>query len=175
MSTNPRLQILSLIRSHSLDWPTSEAYASAYFNTFQTSYWPETYFALSTESNSQQLYLCVLHSPQSLTCENIRRLHSHVSRFFHGTAKKHDTSLTQSIFSSNFYWYICVKICILEQIIATVLFICLSSIKTERSILEFQSTTAPLTEGGLPVHLPTRSHSTDHTYDRVKNIYYTGI
>ena len=96
--------------------------------------------------------------------------HSHVSRFFHGTAKKHDTSLTRSIFSSNF----CVKICILEQFIAIVLFICLSSIKTKRSILEFQSTTAPLIEGGLPVHLPTRSHSTDHTYDRVKNIYYTG-
>ena len=114
---------------------------------------------------------CVLHSPQSLACENIRRLHSHVSSFFHGTAKKHDTSLTQSIFSSNFYWYISVKICILGQIIATVLFICLSSIKTKRSILEFQSTTAPLTEGGLPVHLPTRSHSTDNSYDRVKNIY----
>ena len=101
--------------------------------------------------------------------------HNHVSRFFHGTAKTHDWWLmTQSIFSSNFYWYICVKICILEQIIATVLFICLSSITTKRSILEFQSTTAPLTEGGLPVHLPTRSHSTDHTDDRVKNIYYTG-
>ena len=78
--------------------------------------------------------------------------HSHVSRFFHGTAKKHDTSLTQSIFSSNFYWYICVKICILEQIIATVMFICLSSIKNKGSMLKFQSTTAPLTQGGLPVH-----------------------
>ena len=159
MSTNPRLQILSLIRSHSLDWPTVLLRT---FNTFQTSYWPETYFALSTECNSQQLHLCVLHS-----------YHSHVSRFFSRDREK-TWLMTQLIFSSNFYWYICVKICILEQIIATVLFICLSSIKTERSILEFQSTTAPLTEGGLPMHLPTRSHSTNHTDDRVKNIYHTG-
>ena len=99
--------------------------------------------------------------------------HSHVSPFFSRDGEK-TWHMTQSIFSSNFYWYFCVKICILEQIIATVLFICLSSIKTERSILEFQSTTAPLTEGGLPVHLPTRSHLTDHTDDGVKNIYYTG-
>ena len=159
MSTNPRLQILSLIRSHSLDWPTVLLRT---FNTFQTSYWPETYFALSTECNSQQLHLCVLHS-----------YHSHVSRFFSRDREK-TWLMTQLIFSSNFYWYICVKICILEQIIATVLFICLSSIKTERLILEFQSTTAPLTEGGLPVYLPKRSHSTDHTDDRVKNIYHTG-
>ena len=34
---------------------------------------------------------------------------------------------------------------------------------------KFQST-----EGGLPVHLPTRLHLTDHTYDSVKNIYLTG-
>ena len=110
------------------------------FNTFQTSYWPETYFALSTECNSQQLHLCVLHS-----------YHSHVSRFFSRDREK-TWLMTQLIFSSNFYWYICVKICILEQIIATVMFICLSSIKNKGSMLKFQSTTAPLTQGGLPVH-----------------------
>ena len=50
----------------------------------------------------------------------------------------------------------CIKICILEQIIATILFICISSIINKRTLLRFQSTTAPLTEGGLsviPVHI----------------------
>ena len=164
MSTNPRLQILSLIRSHSLDWPTSEEYMC--FCVLLTLSKPVT--------DQRPILLCQLKVILSSCTSVYYTHHSHVSRFFHGTAKKHDTSLTQSIFSSNFYWYICVKICILEQIIATVLFICLSSITTKRSILEFQSTTAPLTEGGLPVHLPTRSHSTDNSYDRVKNIYYTG-
>ena len=165
MSTNPRLQILSLIRSHSLDWPTSEEYMC--FCVLLTLSKPVT--------DQRPILLCQLKVILSSCTSVYYTHHSHVSRFFHGTAKTHDSWLmTQSIFSSNFYWYICVKICILEQIIATVLFICLSSIKTERSILEFQSTTVPLTEGGLPVHLPTRSHSTDHTDDRVKNIYHTG-
>ena len=59
--------------------------------------------------------------------------------------KKHDT--TQLAFSSNFYWKICFKFCILEQIIATVLFICISSINNKRSLLRFQSTTAPTNRG----------------------------
>ena len=36
--------------------------------------------------------------------------------------------MTQLTFSSNFCWKICSKFCSLEQIIATVLFICISSI-----------------------------------------------
>ena len=61
-------------------------------------------------------------------------------------AKKtwHMTKLT---FSSNFYWKICFKFCILEQIIITVLFICISSINNKRSLLRFQSTTAPTNRG----------------------------
>ena len=55
--------------------------------------------------------------------------------------------MTQLIFSSNFYWDICFKFCILEQIIATVLFICISSINNKRSLLRFQSTTAPINRG----------------------------
>ena len=51
--------------------------------------------------------------------------------------------MTQLTFSLNFYWKICFKFCILEQIIATVLFICISSINNKRMLLRFQSTTAP--------------------------------
>ena len=142
MSTNPRRQILSLIRSHSLDWPTSEEYMC--FCVLLTLSKPVT--------DQRPILLCQLKVILSSCTSVCYTHHSHVSRFFHGTAKKHDTSLTQSIFSSNFYWYICVKICILEQIIATVMFICLSSIKNKGSMLKFQSTTAPLTQGGLPVH-----------------------
>ena len=56
--------------------------------------------------------------------------------------------MTQFItFSSNFYWNICFKFCILEQIIATVLFLCISSINNKRSSLRFQSTMAPTNRG----------------------------
>ena len=55
--------------------------------------------------------------------------------------------MTQLTFSSNVYWKICFQFCILEQIIVTVLFICISSINNKRSSLRFQSTTAP-TNGG---------------------------
>ena len=55
--------------------------------------------------------------------------------------------MTQLTFSSNLYWKICFKFCILEQIIATVLFICISSINNKRSLLRFQSTTAPTNRG----------------------------
>ena len=55
--------------------------------------------------------------------------------------------MTQLTFSLNFYWKICFKFCILEQIIATVLFICISSINNKRSLLRFQSTTAPTNRG----------------------------
>ena len=55
--------------------------------------------------------------------------------------------MTQLTFSSNFYWKICFKFCILEQIIATVLFICISSINNKRSLLRFQSITAPTNRG----------------------------
>ena len=55
--------------------------------------------------------------------------------------------MTQLTFSSNFYWNICFKFCILEQIIATVLFLCISSINNKRSSLRFQSTTAPTNRG----------------------------
>ena len=64
----------------------------------------------------------------------------------HGTAKK-TWHMTQSIFSSNFYWKIGFKFCILEQIITTVLFTCISSINNKRSLLRFQSTTAPSNRG----------------------------
>ena len=50
-------------------------------------------------------------------------------------------------FSSNVYWKICFKFCTLEQIIATVLFICISSTNNKRSLLRFQSTTAPTNRG----------------------------
>ena len=49
--------------------------------------------------------------------------------------------------SWNFYWKMCFKFCILEQIIATVLFICFSSVNNKRSLLRFQSTTAPTNRG----------------------------
>ena len=55
--------------------------------------------------------------------------------------------MTQLTFSSNFYRKICFKFCILEQIIAAVLFICISSINNKRSLLIFQSTTAPTYRG----------------------------
>ena len=62
--------------------------------------------------------------------------------------------MTQLTFSSNFHRKICFKFCILKQIIATVLFICISCINNKRSLLRFQSTKQrpPLTEGGLPVY-----------------------
>ena len=41
----------------------------------------------------------------------------------------------------------CFEFCILEQITATVLFICISSINNKRSLLRFQSTTAPTNRG----------------------------
>ena len=55
--------------------------------------------------------------------------------------------MTQLTFSSNVYWNFFFKFCILEQIIATVLFICISSINNKRSLLRFQSTTAPTNRG----------------------------
>ena len=55
--------------------------------------------------------------------------------------------MTQLTFSSNFHWKICVKFCILEQIISTVLFVCISSINNKRSLLRFQSTTAATNRG----------------------------
>ena len=55
--------------------------------------------------------------------------------------------MTQLTFSSNFYWNICFKFCILEQTIATVLFICISSTNNKRSLLRFQSTTVPTNRG----------------------------
>ena len=58
---------------------------------------------------------------------------------------------TQLTFSSNSYWTICVKICILDNIIAPVLFICISSVNNKRSMLRFHSIIPPITEGGLPV------------------------
>ena len=87
--------------------------------------------------------------------------------FFIGTAKK-IWHMTQLAFSSNVYWNICVKICILEQIIATILFMCIFSMKNKRSMLGFQSTTAPLTEGDLPV-LFVRKHPSQyfHTFPLV--------
>ena len=65
--------------------------------------------------------------------------------------KKKNMTQTQLTFSSNCYWTICVKICILDNIIAAVLFIRICSVNNKRSMLRFHSTTAPLTEGGLPV------------------------
>ena len=65
--------------------------------------------------------------------------------------QKQNMTQTQLTFSSNCYWTICVKICILDNIIAAVLFIRICSVNNKRSILRFHSTTAPLTEGGLPV------------------------
>lgn len=63
---------------------------------------------------------------------------------------------------------LCVKICILKQIIATILFMCIFSMKNKRSMLGFQSTTAPLTEGVLPVLL-VRKHPSQyfHTFPLV--------
>ena len=42
---------------------------------------------------------------------------------------------------------LCFKFCILEQIIATVLLICISSVNNKISLLRFQSTTAPTNRG----------------------------
>ena len=55
--------------------------------------------------------------------------------------------MAQLTFSSNVYSKICFKFCILEQIIATVLFIYISSINNKRSLLRFQSTTPPTNRG----------------------------
>ena len=55
--------------------------------------------------------------------------------------------MIQLTFSSNFYWNVCVKFCTLEQIIATVVFICIFSTNDKRSMLRFQSTTAPTKRG----------------------------
>ena len=59
--------------------------------------------------------------------------------------------MAQLAFSSNFYWKICFKFCILEQIIATVLFIRIFSINNKRSCSDFNQQRPPLTGGGLPV------------------------
>ena len=59
--------------------------------------------------------------------------------------------MNQLTFSSSFYLNICIKICILEQIIATVMWIWISLIHNKRSMLRFQTITAAPTEGGLPV------------------------
>ena len=69
------------------------------------------------------------------------------------TNKQTNMTQTQLTFSSNHYWTICVKICILDNIIATVLYICISFVNNKRSMLRFHSSTAPLSEGGLPVVL----------------------
>ena len=55
--------------------------------------------------------------------------------------------MIQLTFSSNFYWNVCVKFCTLEQIIATVMFICIFSTNNKRSMLRFQSTTVPTNRG----------------------------
>ena len=55
--------------------------------------------------------------------------------------------MAQLAFSSNVYWKICFEFCILEQITATVLFICISSINNKGSLIRFQSTTAPTNRG----------------------------
>ena len=66
----------------------------------------------------------------------------------HSTGRRKKTwHMTQLTFSSNVYWKICFKFCIMEQIIATVLFICISSINNKTSLLRFQSTTAPTNRG----------------------------
>ena len=56
-----------------------------------------------------------------------------------------DEYLTSAVRTAD--WNICFKFCILEQIIATVLFIRISSINNKRSLLRFQSTTAPTNRG----------------------------
>ena len=63
--------------------------------------------------------------------------------------------MNQLTFSSSFN--ICIKICILQQIIATVMLICIPFIHNKRSMLRFQTITAAPTEGGLPV-VWTRMH-----------------
>ena len=71
--------------------------------------------------------------------------------------KKLNMTQTQLTFYSNSYWTVCVKICILDNIIAAVLFICISSVNNKRSMLRFHSITPPITEGGLPVVFTTSS------------------
>ena len=74
--------------------------------------------------------------------------------------------MTQLTFSSNFYSNICFKLSILKQIIATELFTCISSINNKRSLLRFQSTTAPTNRGwsacAFSVRLARFTHSHDH-------------
>ena len=55
--------------------------------------------------------------------------------------------MTQLTFSLHCYRKICFKFCILEQIIGTVLFICISSINNKRSLLRLKSTTASTNRG----------------------------
>ena len=51
--------------------------------------------------------------------------------------------MTQLTFSSNFYWKICFKFCILEQIIATVLFICISIYKQQKIVAQISINNGP--------------------------------
>ena len=72
--------------------------------------------------------------------------------------------MTQLTFSLNFYWKICFKFCILEQIIVTVLFICISSINNKRSLLRFQSTTAPTNRGWSACGLSSEASQTEEDF-----------
>ena len=66
------------------------------------------------------------------------------------------------IFLIVFQWvHFCNDICILSQIIATVIFIFVSYVKNKKSMLRCQSTMATQTEGGLPV-LPLLTLITRH-------------
>ena len=64
--------------------------------------------------------------------------------------------LSESSIVPKFLDMIGAKICILEQIIAVILLICISSIINKRTLLRFHATMASLTEGGLsviPIHI----------------------
>ena len=88
-------------------------------------------------------------------CKNLNQRHLRYVRQFKSNnqriatvgAQFKTTTLPGTGMIGGFESTLCFKFCILEQIIATVLLICISSINNKRSLLRFQSTTAPTNRG----------------------------
>ena len=93
-------------------------------------------------------------------CKNLNQRHLRYARRFKSTNQRIATKQTSLCGAGLWFepatvaicWlvdllWICFKLRIVEQIIATVLFICISSINNKRSLLRLQWTTAPTNRG----------------------------
>ena len=110
-------------------------------------FWGKKLNSLASVPADARGWLLPALSPSLVLTAKVKIFISQYSAYNSTGRRKKTWHMTQLTFSSNFYWKICFKFCILEQIIATVLFICISSIKNKRSLLRFQLTTAPTNRG----------------------------